>query len=252
MSLLDQKEAPSSREKSTPPMGAPKAEATPEAAPHETKSLCQRRKGVGKCWGERSGSLHSQLHSQLLLFFSFASHLLPIVPKVLEAGEGGVHPPERGAALRDARRHHRANVHHGALFPRGQPRGDGENDADHLAEHGLDAHDPDGVWRRQKEGWVINWLAARLHACLETQREAHLGRLTPFRNALISGMPDPAATGSISTVRFATKAYRQLRNQYTKKEAPGRRVPATSALRSPGIVLASAVCLVLVRSGTVS
>ena len=39
VSFVDQKEAPSSREKSTPPMGAPKAAATPAAAPQATKSL---------------------------------------------------------------------------------------------------------------------------------------------------------------------------------------------------------------------
>tara|TARA_B110000305_G_C18894466_1_gene383460 strand:+ start:150 stop:341 length:192 start_codon:yes stop_codon:yes gene_type:complete len=43
VSFVDQKLAPSSREKRTPPMGAPKAEATPAAAPHATKSRCAER-----------------------------------------------------------------------------------------------------------------------------------------------------------------------------------------------------------------
>ena len=38
VSCVDQYEAPSSREKRTPPMGAPKADATPAAAPQATKS----------------------------------------------------------------------------------------------------------------------------------------------------------------------------------------------------------------------
>lgn len=39
VSLVDQYDAPSSREKRTPPMGAPKADATPAAAPQATKSV---------------------------------------------------------------------------------------------------------------------------------------------------------------------------------------------------------------------
>ena len=38
VSFVDQKEDPSSNANSTPPIGAPKAAATPAAAPHATKS----------------------------------------------------------------------------------------------------------------------------------------------------------------------------------------------------------------------
>ena len=46
VSLVLQKLAPSSSEKSTPPMGAPNAAATPAAAPHATKSRVSRSERI--------------------------------------------------------------------------------------------------------------------------------------------------------------------------------------------------------------
>ncbi len=139
-------------------MGAPKAEATPAAAPQATKSggTNARRRGHGKCsefvsnrrdrdrkrdsfeWTTRQPlePLDEPLDERLEL-----TPFLAIVSEIGKLGKTGVHSPKLGPSLTDPRRDHAPAVHHRPLLSHGQSRRHAEGDPDHFANQGLESND---------------------------------------------------------------------------------------------------------------
>mmetsp|Transcript_3433 Transcript_3433/g.11255 ORF Transcript_3433/g.11255 Transcript_3433/m.11255 type:complete len:250 (+) Transcript_3433:1251-2000(+) len=141
-----QKDDPSSREKRTPPTGAPKAAATPAAAPPDTKSRFS--------WSLRNGAN--------------ALACLPDTPTALTVDD---RPCDRPAAT----------------MPPAWMSGPS-----------LPAVRPDDTEKRTPTD---------LHNSVLNRTTR--GTLTPFRYALISGMPEPAASGSTKATRYAAMAARR-------------------------------------------
>lgn len=171
-----QKLAPSSNANMTPPMGAPKAAATPAAVPHATKSRFSL--SFRNCWMRARGRERAPAPP------------LAAVSTHIEAGKLRVEADGGGLALGDTGADDCAAVDHGALFAHGEAASDGECDADHLT----------GEAGASQPGTACDSSVARALVNSVLRRTTR-GSLTPLRYTLISGMPLPAANGSMSGAR---------------------------------------------------